>query len=136
MGLFFILYAPVFCFPKQVKALLPGLCPYCIDEFPRQGKQIGALVKGSSTADTPQMTQPGSGKHCCANCHHQGLIMKMREGVCRVWEAVGCGEGMVMHQMPYQGLAGWLTLAGLTVRSSPFSTLLSPLTQPDAYTHT
>lgn len=64
------------CFVFQT--LLPGPCPCPNGELLRKGRKIGALVKGSSAADIPQTTQPCSGKHCCANCHHQGLIMRLQ----------------------------------------------------------
>lgn len=105
-----------FVFQTKLKTLLPGPCPCPNGELLRKGRKIGALVKGSSTADIPQTTQPDSGKHCCANCHHQRLITKMQIGVCRAWKAASKEEGQ--HWMLYQGRAGWLTLAGLTAWST------------------
>lgn len=80
-------------FQTKLKALLPGPCPCPNAELLRNGREIGALVKGSSTTDIPQTAQSRSGKHCCANCHHQRLIMKMQTGVCRVWKAASREEG-------------------------------------------
>lgn len=94
-----------FVFQTELKVLLPGSHPYGFDEPLRKCRNTAALVKESSISDIPQTAQPSSGKHCCANCHHQMLIMKLQEGFCGVWKAAGWGKrgGKTLNIAPGTG---------------------------------
>lgn len=94
-----------FVFQTELKVALPVSNPYAIDDPLKKGRSTAALVKESSISDIPQTAQPSSGKHCCANCHHRMLIMKLQEGFCRVWKAAGWGKraGKTLNIAPGTG---------------------------------